>query len=113
LGKKIGDQMKVVGEEDLSLDDYIHYQKSEFFDAAILQQNSFDEVDAGPGIKRTSESLKLSVRIINHNFSFNDKETARRVITKITSLFRDLNLTNENNLEFEKNYNNIINLLKN
>jgi V/A-type H+-transporting ATPase subunit A len=112
-GQIIGDQMKVVGEEDLSLVDYIHFQKSEFFDAAILQQNSFDAVDAGPSLERTTQAIKLSYKIIHNDFSFTKKDEVRSSIAKITSLFRDLNITSENTPEFTNIYNSILQLLKN
>jgi V/A-type H+-transporting ATPase subunit A len=112
-GQAIGNQMKVVGEEDLSLEDYVHYQKSEFFDAAILQQNSFDDVDAGPGIKRTVETLKLSINIIKEKFLFASKSEALKTIMKITSLFRDLNITPENTEEYTKTSKKILKILTN
>ena len=112
-GQVIGDQMKVVGEEDLSLEDYVHFLKSEFFDASILQQNSFDPVDAGPDLERTANALRLCSRIIHNNFKFSDKEEARSVITKITSLFRDLNLTDQSTKDFENIQSSILELVKN
>ncbi|MDZ7822282.1 MAG: hypothetical protein U5N26_11075 [Candidatus Marinimicrobia bacterium] len=39
-------QMMMVGEEGTSLEDFVFYLKSEYLDAACLQQNSFDPVDA-------------------------------------------------------------------
>jgi len=111
-GQKIGDQMKVVGEEDLSLDDYIIYQKSEFFDAAVLQQNSFDLVDAGPSLERTKELVLFSLLIIKHDFLFSQKDHARTTITKITSLFRDMNITESNTIEFSNIKHKIKKLLK-
>jgi V/A-type H+-transporting ATPase subunit A len=112
-GQIIGDQMKVVGEEDLSLVDYIQFQKSEFFDAAILQQNSFDAVDAGPSLERTTQAIQLSYKIIHNDFSFTKKDEVRSSIAKITSLFRDLNITSESTSEFTNIYNSILQLLKN
>jgi len=111
-GQAIGNQMKVVGEEDISLDDYVHYQKSEFFDAAILQQNSFDEFDAGPGIKRTTLTFKLSLDIIKHDFLFKNKAEARSNIMKIVSLFRDLNITKEDTPKFTEINQKILKMLK-
>jgi V/A-type H+-transporting ATPase subunit A len=111
-GQAIGNQMKVVGEEDISLDDYVRYQKSEFFDAAILQQNSFDEFDAGPGIKRTTLTFKLSLDIIKHDFLFNNKAEARSGIMKIVSLFRDLNVTKEDTPKFTEINQKILKMLK-
>jgi len=94
-GQKIGDQMKVVGEEDLSLKEFIQYLKSEFFDASFLQQNAFDDVDAAPSISRVKESLRLVAKIINHDFGFTNKDDARATLLKVTNLVKEWNLTDE------------------
>lgn len=45
-GNTISQMMNVLGEEGISIDDYILFQKSELIDAVFIQQNSFDKVDA-------------------------------------------------------------------
>ncbi len=92
-GQKIGDQMKVVGEEDLSLEEFVHFYKSEFFDAVYLQQNAFNDVDASPNAIRTSKSLKLVIKILKHVFVFKDKVEALNILQQIITLFKELNLT--------------------
>lgn len=111
-GQLIGDQIKVVGEEDLSIKEYVQYQKSELFDSTILQQNAFDEVDAGPGISRTVASLQLCIKILKHDFNFQNKNDVRSILTQIVSLFRDLNLTADNTSDFKIILDRILTLLK-
>jgi len=41
----VDQMMKVVGEEGISLDEFVDYLKGEFFDDVYLQQNAFDKVD--------------------------------------------------------------------
>ena len=100
-GQKIGDQMKVVGEEDLSMEEFVHFHKSEFFDAVFLQQNAFDEVDASPSTNRVCNSLKLTKKIVTQTFDFKNKVDARNTLQKLTTLCRELNLTKTNNSEFK------------
>ena len=100
-GQKIGDQMKVVGEEDLSLEEFIHFHKSEFFDAVFLQQNAFDAIDAAPSTKRVCDSLRLTKQIITQDFNFKNKTDARNTLQKLTSLCRELNLTRRKATEFK------------
>jgi len=111
-GQRIGDQMKVVGEEDLSISDFIHFHKSEFFDAVILQQNSFDDVDAGPDIERTSNILKLVKKVILHEFNFITKDDVHKMIMQLISMFRELNITNEESSDFKDIITNINILLE-
>lgn len=100
-GQKIGDQMKVVGEEDLSIDEFVHFHKSEFFDAVFLQQNAFDQVDAAPDLLRISTSLKLAKKIVAHRFDFKDKSDVQDTLLKLSALYRELNLTGQNTAEYE------------
>ncbi|MFH1310521.1 MAG: V-type ATP synthase subunit A, partial [Candidatus Omnitrophota bacterium] len=45
-GDAVSQMMKVVGEEGTSLEDFVIFLKSDFFDNVYLQQNGFDKVDA-------------------------------------------------------------------
>lgn len=101
IGQGIGDQMKVVGEEDLSLDDFVHWLKAELVDAVFMQQNAFDDVDASPSCARVATALQLVDRIVQHDFGFGGKEQARQALTKLTSLFRDWNLAADRSEDYE------------
>ena len=49
--------MQVTGEEGITLEDYITWQKSVLLDMAYLQQDAFDEIDACmPRERATGES---------------------------------------------------------
>jgi V/A-type H+/Na+-transporting ATPase subunit A len=99
-GQAICDQMKVVGEEDVSLNEFVHFLKAEFFDTVFLQQNAFDEVDASPSEKRVAALLKQVSAIIDYDFAFSSKSEARETILRLTSLFRDLNITRSEEKEY-------------
>ena len=45
------------GEEGVTLDDFILYQKAQFLDMVYLQQDAFDEVDASCPIDRQKRSF--------------------------------------------------------
>ena len=107
-GQKIGDQIKLVGEEDLSIEEFTHFLKSEFFDSVYLQQDSFNKQDASPNIERIKKTFNISKEIIDYDFNFNNKMEARNAINKLTFLMKDLNVTNEKDIE----YNNILNKIK-
>lgn len=100
-GQRIGDQMKVVGEEDLSIEEFERFQKAEFLDAVFMQQNGFNEVDAGPDIERVKTLMRLTLRVLEHDFGFTTKDQARDVMTKLIAKARDWNLTPESAPEYQ------------
>ena len=101
-GQKIGDQMKVVGEEDLTLNDFVCFLKSEFFDSVFLQQNAFDVYDSNPSIKRTAYLLQEIKKVVFLNLNFKNKTEARETFLKFTSLFKELNIVGEKTSEYDK-----------
>ncbi len=110
-GQKINDQIRVIGEEEVTLVDFIYFLKSEFFDAVFLQQNAFDLFDSNPSIQRTSLLLKEVKKVMITEFNFSDKNDARNIILCFTSLFRELNITLINSIEYNKIIKSIRNLL--
>jgi len=94
-GQRIADQMKVIGEEELTQDMFVHYLKAELFDAVFLQQNAFSDVDANPSVARTALAFELARRIVEAPFAFPDKDAARTTMLELTAEFRNWNLAEE------------------
>jgi V/A-type H+-transporting ATPase subunit A len=84
--------MTVVGEEGISTDDLVVYLKGEMLDAAYLQQNAFDEVDAATDMARQVADFELIYKALATDFQFDTKKGARE-------FFRDLQ-----NAYYQKNY---------
>lgn len=76
-GEDTRQMMTVVGEEGISLEDYAGYLKSEFLDAAYLQQNSFDKVDAFCPSERQQHIFETLIGILTADLDFAGKEAAR------------------------------------
>ena len=87
--------MQVTGEEGVTLDDFITYQKSLFLDMVYLQQDAFDEVDATASLERQKKSFNLVCDLVNRQYQFEDKNTARDYFTRLTGLFKNLNYSRE------------------
>ncbi len=92
-GLDIEQMMKVVGEEGTSLEDYVEYLRSEFFDQAYLQQNAFDDVDGATPKERQAHVFALLVEIMAARFSFSDKAEALQLFQDLRQLFVDWNYT--------------------
>jgi V/A-type H+-transporting ATPase subunit A len=83
--------MKVVGEEGTSIEDYIIYLKSEFLDAAYLQQNAFDPVDGVTSGERQVHVYALVREILENPFDFKDRGEALQFFQTLRQAFVDWN----------------------
>ena len=100
-GDAIHQMMQVTGEEGISLDEFVTYQKSLLFDMAYLQQDAFDPVDVTVPLSRQKELLLLLSQYLRKDYLFTDKDQARTYFTKLTGLFRNLNFSASGSDEYE------------
>ena len=54
-GESINQMMQVTGEEGITLNDYVTYQKSLLLDMVYLQQDAYDKVDVSVPLDRQKE----------------------------------------------------------
>jgi V/A-type H+-transporting ATPase subunit A len=99
-GDSIFQMMQVTGEEGVTLDDYVTYQKSLFLDMVYLQQDAYDAVDASTPIERQLEIFELVRSLIQRDYPFGDKEEARQFFTKLTGLLKNLNYSASHTKEY-------------
>ncbi len=90
-GESIDQMMQVTGEEGISIEDYVTYQKALFLDMVYLQQDAYDPVDVSVPMQRQKESFLLCQKLIKADYKFDDKDQARAFFTKLTGLFKNLN----------------------
>ena len=99
-GEEIYQMMQVTGEEGVTLDDFVTYQKSLFLDMVYLQQDAFDKVDASTSLERQKKSFSLVYDLVNRQYQFKDKEVARDYFTRLTGLYKNLNYAQEDSSEY-------------
>jgi V/A-type H+-transporting ATPase subunit A len=100
-GRDIEQMMKVVGEEGTSLEDYVDYLKSEFFDQVYLQQNAFDDVDGATPKERQADVFAFLTEIMEAGFSFSDKAQALQWFQNLRQVFVDWNYSPWRSERFE------------
>lgn len=100
-GNDIAQMMKVVGEEGTSIDDFITYLKSEYLDAAYMQQNAFHVVDVASSGERQKYTFGKMVKILGAKMSFAGKDAARAFFHTLTQKTRDWNYTAMESDEFQ------------
>ena len=100
-GEEIFQMMQVTGEEGVTLDDFVTYQKSLFLDMVYLQQDAFDKIDASAPLERQQKSFSLVYDLVNRQYQFKNKEVARDYFTRLTGLYKNLNYAPENSSEYK------------
>lgn len=93
--------MQVTGEEGVTLEDFVIYQKSLFLDMVYLQQDAFDKVDASVSLDRQKQSFNKVYELVTRNYAFNDKEMARSYFVKLIGLFKNFNYAPANTPEYD------------
>lgn len=102
-GNEVNQMMKVVGEEGVSIEDYVLYQKSELIDSVYLQQNSFDEVDSSVSPERQERVFNTLYDVLQNPLSeLKDKSDARSFFNALRQLFLDWNGMKWGSTEFDE-----------
>ncbi len=109
-GDTIYQMMQVTGEEGITEDDFVTWQKSLLLDMVYLQQDAFDDVDACMSRERQLESFQLLKGLIDARYDFKDKDTARDFFTELTSLYKNWNYSEPDSLDFGRYRNDIVTL---
>ena len=90
-GDRVAQMIKVTGEEGVSLEDFVLFQKALFLDMVYLQQDAFDPVDSTTSLERQKTSFDLVFDLLHRDPSFTDKTAVRDYYTQLTGLYRNLN----------------------
>jgi V/A-type H+-transporting ATPase subunit A len=102
VGDSIYRMMQVTGEEGISIEDYLKWQKSMLLDMVYLQQDAFDKVDASMSRERQVESFRFLKDLIDSDYDFTDRDEARNFFTKVTSLYKNWNYSAPDSPDYER-----------
>lgn len=99
---KIYQMMQVTGEEGISMEDFITYNKGFYIDMVYLQQNAFDKYDCTCPTERQKEHLELLDVVLQAEFDFDDKDEAKRFFNKATSAYRNMSYSEFRGADYKK-----------
>jgi len=99
-GEAVSQMMQVTGEEGVTLEDFIAYQKALFLDMVFLQQDSFDPVDSTVTMERQKMAFNRVYDLVTRDYRFDGKEQARDYFTRLTGLFKNFNYTREDSPDY-------------
>lgn len=101
-GEEVQQMMQVTGEEGVTLEDYILWQKSQCLDQVYMQQDAFDAVDISVPIMRQRDQFRLLYRSLNQLPELADKDAARHHFVQLMGLFRNLNYSRQDSPDFRR-----------
>ena len=101
-GETIYRMMQVTGEEGITLEDYIIWQKAALLDMVYLQQDAFDDVDISVPRERQIEMITLLKIVIEKKYDFTDKDHVRDFFTRLTGMFKNLNYSPSNSPDYQR-----------
>ena len=101
-GDDIYKMMQVTGEEGITIEDYIIWQKATLLDMIFMQQDAFDEVDVSMSLERQLESLRLLRSLIDQAYRFKDRDQARDFFTRLTGLYKNWNYSRPESTDFTR-----------
>ena len=90
-GAEVAQMMQVVGEEGTPVADLVRLLQAEFLDAAYLQQDAFDPVDAASDAERQARVFGELIALLRTPLELADKDEARRFFQRLTQATRDWN----------------------
>ena len=109
-GNSVSQMMQVTGEEGVSLEDYLAYEKALFLDMAYLQQDAFDKVDSSAPLERQKRVFHLIQDLIGRQYNLSDKAEVRDYFTQLTGLFKNLNYSPDNSTLYAEYHGKILEL---
>ncbi|SIQ72533.1 V/A-type H+-transporting ATPase subunit A [Marinobacterium stanieri] len=101
-GERVQQMMQVTGEEGVTLEDYLIWQKSQCLDQVYLQQDAFDDVDASTPISRQQELFGLLIDCLDNPPAMTEKENVRAHFVKLAGLFRNLNYSRHDSPDYRR-----------
>lgn len=111
-GEEVRQMMTVVGEEGVTLSDYVVHLKADWLDTVYLQQNSFDAVDAFTSRERQRYVFGRILTILQASLGFESKPAARSFFNTLRQRFIDWNYMEFQSEKFEKQESEIRKLLE-
>jgi V/A-type H+-transporting ATPase subunit A len=90
-GDAVYQMMQVTGEEGVTVEDFVKWQKATLVDMVFLQQDAFDEIDASTPRERQLESFQLLKELVSRDYHFGSTDEVREFFTRLTGLYKNVN----------------------
>lgn len=101
-GIEASDQISILGDDAVPVEYHIAFWKSEMIDFAVIQQDSFDDVDMKTSLKRQQYMFNKLMDIGEMEFDFPDFEEVGTFFKQIINLLKQMNYSPFDSAQFKK-----------
>lgn len=101
-GKEAYEQINILGDDGVPVEYHDRYWKSELLDYIILQQDSFDPMDANCPMERQVFMFNYVMEICGKAFKFKDFEECLKFYKELINSLRQMNFSEFNSAEFDR-----------
>ncbi len=112
-GDRVEQMMQVMGEHGVSIEEYVTWQRAQFFDRVFLQQDAFDAVDAATPLDRQKLGLELVEKIVESPVPSEDRDQIRTHFVRLTDEFRNWNYSELNSVEAQRHWSALTDSIRN
>lgn len=92
-GREVKEQINILGDDGVPVEYHTLFWKSELIDFILLQQDSFDPIDAATPIERQRYMANSILTICNTGFTFSNFDQVATFFKKLINLFKQMNYT--------------------
>jgi V/A-type H+-transporting ATPase subunit A len=101
-GLEARDQISILGDDAVPVDYHVVFWKSEMIDFALIQQDSFDDVDMNTSLQRQQYMFNKLMEIGEMAFDFSDFEEVGRFFKQLINLLKQMNYSPFDSAQFKK-----------
>ncbi|MGY6744042.1 MAG: V-type ATP synthase subunit A [Cecembia sp.] len=101
-GLEARDQISILGDDAVPLDYHIAFWKSEMIDFALIQQDSFDDVDMNTSLERQKYMFNKIMEIAEREFVFFEFEQVGTFFKQLINILKQMNYSPFDSAQFKK-----------
>jgi len=101
-GLEARDQISILGDDAVPLDYHIAFWKSEMIDFALIQQDSFDDVDMNTSLERQKYMFNKIMEIAEMEFVFFEFEQVGSFFKQLINILKQMNYSPFDSAQFKK-----------
>ncbi len=111
-GREAQEQINILGDDGVPLEFHKRFWNSELIDGVILQQDSFDKVDANCPLDRQKYMLEKVLGITDMQFKFDSFEDVNGFFKRIINELKQMNYSEWNSEKFKAYESELENIMK-
>ena len=101
-GLEARDQISILGDDAVPVEYHVVFWKSEMIDFALIQQDSFDDIDMNTSLERQRYMFNKLMEIADMDLTFSEFEEVATFFKQIINLLKQMNYSPFGSTQFKK-----------